>query len=781
MNIFTKQKEILEIFKPLEIYFKILYNFNYIYDSEFSFNIDKKRDREELIEKLGRKNCDKNKELTENFKDSLLTFVSLLIKADGPIGIITIKDELLKIFKSVNLIGIIKDNKIDKNKIKEIIKSIIEKCKENKESLSDFNIESDNGNNKTYSQILLEILEKVQNKDTMEIIFNKWFNESFNTYDYYYDYFNNNIKNKYTNLEEWQYKLLDTFFEIKLSDSSTLKCNNYFDNINTYKDYKARLNLKINDIEHVPVISQLFPLEIRRKFNTYLIKLSSKKSNFGPTECSKQQLNMNENKWGDNLNENKNSQNNIKLSKSKDKKNVQFNIDDFSEILKFTEEIIKNARKENNVTKNNVTENKESPNKDVDFKNIWKADSSGDLFKKNDKTHNFEKYTEKDYRKEEPSSKCLYIFNDINKCNEFFQSMIRDTTLSIDKLSEIINQNNFKDRLNELKNNIINVNPAYVLGTLKIFGFGFVKSSSLKEDGSRTLKIENFDTWWDKYSTRINIKNSVNNNTVFENLKSFFNLLITFINNNEFVLNPETKELINKSGKPTFKINKKPLEYFTINGVQVKNNFYEEELALAEGKSVRSSKPESLSNLLKTIRKNSLLKPQPINFELEENSLNIASLLNLIIQSINGQKINLPFLSGKGYGHLNIGGAGSEDNIHSENFLPCTQNALEIYKIGIEALKKKNKSLDAYTKNYISDIIGQLGKSEREVYDSLDILTNYIRVINIMPDETKNDTLTIKIMDNANKNYYEKCEECIKKSSSTINDIITKLEISNKK
>ena len=59
--------------------------------------------------------------------------------------------------------------------------------------------------------------------------------------------------------------------------------------------------------------------------------------------------------------------------------------------------------------------------------------------------------------------------NNTRRC--FFDQMMKKQAYSMEQLAEIINNKDFVTNYNALKNNIIKVNPIFVLGTLKIFDF----------------------------------------------------------------------------------------------------------------------------------------------------------------------------------------------------------------------------------------------------------------------------------------------------------------------
>ena len=66
-------------------------------------------------------------------------------------------------------------------------------------------------------------------------------------------------------------------------------------------------------------------------------------------------------------------------------------------------------------------------------------------------------------------------------------------------------------------------------------------------------------------------------------------------------------------------------------------------------------------------------------------------------------------------------------------------------------------------------------KLERNVYNKLYVLANYVEVINVMNDEAANDKVTIEMMDNAIKEYEIKSNKLALKTDSTIGILLKKL------
>lgn len=64
---------------------------------------------------------------------------------------------------------------------------------------------------------------------------------------------------------------------------------------------------------------------------------------------------------------------------------------------------------------------------------------------------------------------------------------------------------------------------------------------------------------------------------------------------------------------------------------------------------------------------------------------------------------------------------------------------------------------------------------EVAVYNQLKVLADYVKVINVMNDEAKNDPLTDQMMEDAIKLYEDKSNKLSSKADSTISVLIKKL------
>lgn len=750
----------LEIFKPLKSYFAILcQNDNCYNDSKCK----------ELIDILSSKDCVPDKGISDNFKLALSWFAYELKQADSPVGIVTIKNKLKKIF----------DDEFNDINIDSFVNNVVSKVN-SATDLSGFKMTDNNGENRTYEDILKDIIDLHKTRQegaevNNENIFQRWLDKSFEMYTLNKTYFADKVKPYLKKLDICELKLLTDYFDVVLPNNK-LQVKDYISKMESdYKNIPARLNVKI--MNELPKLLVLLPDLVKEAFEEYLVTPQTGSPVFYKTpKCYKLQISQDEPKKEE-----------FKLSKPNKvldwfkhealglrKRTAEPEIIDKDDVLPY-------------VDSDEKTEYNFPGSFDVvNFQDNWRADLTGRLWKKNNSTGKFEEYTDSNLEADskkfgDKNGHCgnLCIFSDSEKCSEFFERMMKGDELSIDELSKEITDGNFVRSYKELKKNIVDVNPLFVVGTLRMFGFD--KYNQLEGDGTKTVRYENFTRWWNKYGDKLNLTKVEKNKfpglhpgltpEAPANLELFFKLLISFINGNKFVLNPQTKELINKSGKPKMSEYGGMKENFMINGKAVPNIYYEQEKAISEGRVPTSSEPESLSSLVELMRKNALFSSKPVNMGLPENRANLSMLIDLMIGITTEGKFRLskgyPFSTGKGY---ILGGAEP-----TKKMLPCAENAHEIYKIGINALKNKKKSLRSDINTQLEKNLDDLDTLEKDVYDKLYILANYIKVINVMNDDAANSDVTMEIMNNAIKEYEDKSGKLSSKADSTISMLLKNL------
>ena len=735
--------ETLKIFEPLKTYFAIL----------CESNCDDYSKCKELINVLTTVDCgtEDGGELTDNFKNALSWFASELKKADSPIGVYTIKNRLKEIFKNITV-----DDDFVKNVVDEVSKAA---------NLNGFKMEDSNGED-TYQNILASVFDKTKTADD---IFEAWFAKSFDTYQDAENYFETNIKDKLTTINLCEMKLLEDFFEVKIKGvPKPISIEEYI------ADMKpgARLNVKMEGGK--PKLFQLLPSNVINAFEEYMTL---------PNPTGTPVFYAKPGCYDDYK---------LKMSSSSSEKE-EFKVLDPKAVLDWFKAeargVVNKGSKEDEVLDSADEEQYSDTSGDfkfpgsfenvVNYKDNWRADLDGKLWKKN-ADGKFVEYTDEQLQEDAASFKStdgncgrLCIFSDPVECGKFFERMMKRDSYSMSELSDIINNKNFVTNYNQLKENIVKVNPLFVVGTLRMFGFD--KYTELKDDASKVVRMESFTRWWNRHKDKLpgltgtQHKNSPPfNPEPPANLELFFKLLILYINNNEFVLNPQTKQLTTTKSVSVKKIH--PFKELKDSaGNYVPNPNYEKEMAIYEGRvSSSSSRPESLSNLVDIMRKNSQMGSRNVSMGQPDNRLNLSTLLGLMVGITNGGHIRLgrlsQFATGKGY----LYGGG-------DDMLPCSNNAHEIYAMGVKALEKKGKSLSKSEQEEIKKELNHLNELEQLVYRKLDTMARYIKVINVMNDEAKNSDVTNDMMAKVVNEYELSTNKLATKSDSTISMLLKKL------
>jgi len=738
----------LEIFAPLETYFKILC------ESRECDNFSGS-DCQKLINILTETESSKP-ECTNNFINALKSFAYELKKADTPISLYTIKGKLKNIFL------LSKERDID-----DIVNNV-----DNATDLSGFKMIQDNGEEKTYKEILENIINSNVKADN-KTIFNIWINESFPIYEANRKYFNDKIKPNLKDLVPCQKRILNDYFEVKVGNSSSnVSVEDYISKMDSdYSGKAARLNTKVEG-ERAKIVN-LLPESVKEAFDKFLVSPSDVKPDFV-------------------------YKNDCYAFKPTTKEPVKggYEVPDTNAVLKWFGKIAL----ELNARPKGPSYVPEAEDKDpfvdsdgveynfpADFevtKYQWGVDKSGKLYKKDDKGM-YNEYPKsnldadaKSFQSKDGNCGKLCIFEDVNECSKFFEKMIKGDPLKIDELSEIINNGDFVKSYKALKENIVNVNPLFVVGTLKLFGFQ--KYTELTDDGRKMVKMESFSRWWNrqnldnKLATKLNIVSpfpgyhSSQSPQAPANLELFFKLLIAFINNNEFVLNPRDKTYMNRTGKPRLNLYGESKPTMMVDGKEVLNPYYKS--------TSNSAKPESLSNLIDLMKKNISYSSRPVSMGMTEETLNLSTLLGLMVGVTNGGRISLSKMPrySTGYGYV-VGG--SVDNVEDNKepyLLPCGKDALSVYRKGINALEQKGKTLDSKINNELLEQIRQLCKLEKSVSEQLTVLASYVKIINILKDD-KNQNVDYKLMNNAIENYNSSSAKLAEKSDLTIISILKNL------
>lgn len=762
----------LKIFEPLKTYFEILCKSGKCDD--FSG-----KDCEELINTLT-KTESSEPECVENFINALKNFAHELKKADTPIGLYTIKDRLKEIF--------LKSKERD-------ITDIVENVDKSSEDLNGFKMDQDNGEEKTYKEILEKIISS-NVKANNESIFNIWINESFPLYEANKEYFEKEIKPNLKNLDNCQMKILNDYFEVKV-ENSNVPVKSYIDEMDgKYNDKKARLNVKV-DGDKAKIV-ELLPNEVREAFNKFLVTPQDVKPEFvfkskcyvlekSTEEPKEEKYKVPKENVEDILQWFEKTARNINRSQM-----IGINVEDIIRILKKgdidTEDKDKSDAKP--YEQDGVSLNFPSDFDVVRYENKWGLGLNGQLYKKED--GEFKLYPEdklkadaESFKEKDGKTTCghLCIFENPSECNKFFEKLIKGDELSMTDLSETINNANFASSYSALKTNIAEVNPLFVVGTLKLFGFQ--KYAQIDTRGRKIIKIESFTNWWNRQNKK-GLKvdsNSFGSHETTEpaapaNVELFFKLLINFINSNEFVLNPIDKKLMTKSGeKPT--ITEYPPQPEIITWTDKEGNKHTYKNVLYKGEKDKKSERMSLSEISNMMKNNASFTGNSIGNRMSDNILNLPILLGLMTHMTTSG--NFSFL-GKAYSPLSgmgyVGGSGDGDGDDDDKKespikpLPCAQKAIDIYAEAQKALNKQNKNFDKNDEIYTK--IMELTRLELEVASELETLASVVKIVNVLEDNKQEDLDSTTMND-----LIERCgkgaEKCAKKSDSIIFSILEKI------
>lgn len=844
----------LSIFDPLQQYFKVLYA---LCDKLEVNCVDKN-----LVNMITN-DCDisgntiagESSKTSKNFKEAVKLFALNLKQYDSPISNITIKGTLFTIITKaiMDAYGVTDVNTAitsDPGKVAGIVDAVTDVVKDNDICKNAGFVMIDdiykgNGSSGKYTELLTAELGK-SGSSTAKQIFNDWLEAAFNSpYGKSIDAFKEllaEIQGKYKagtsmKLADYQKALMEKYFEIindgaimqhndfwaklysDLAASKVLKSETFYDKMRLNvrvierKDKGYHLDAEINaqrtklkdprldDKNLIAAIAYAFPKDVRTDFDKELVKAQPVTDKARITTF-KYAL----------------------KSKCTDK----ISPETVDAMFKFIGKTLTPSSKKSGPDyeldvpdESDYTDSDGKPYKIADLeKEVGKPDTwaaFGDkLYKKDDKGK-YVAYSkeamEKDiesYKSNDSTTTCgnLCIFNTPDKCQEFFKGMTENKSYTFDKLAEYISKDEFVKSYQNLKKNIVNVNPIFVIGTLK--AFKFEKYTELKEDGSKVVKVETFTRWWKRNgkqlmdtkvdpSTNVTLASKIGTDVyptgTFPgvhkqkdlepnppaNLELFLKLLVAFINNNQWVINPQSKEMINKLPKTTIVPNGKgntTAPTFTYRD----NNGIEHTVTNAAYKSgEEKANAESLQSILSEIKKNSY-QSKPADMRSPENR-NVLGLLMGAVLNPSSLKHSNKYSFGTGYGYLGFsGGAGldlSTIDVNSTDkqvkevantMRPSARAALETYFFGIKALYKRNITLDSGLINRITANIEALNKSEAELYDDLEVLARYIKLANALDDEDYKD-ITIENMEQQ-INKYENSVGKVSKGNDTVNSLL---------
>lgn len=505
----------LEIFEPLDNYFRFLYEIN-----GNSYNNVEGSKYLSDIKNFITDDCDANANLktgnnvSNNFKLALKNFAYQLREYDSPISHITLKGPF-KILVEKAIREMDNSNTMNENDIEKLIKIIINHIDNTNDVNGKFDLDKRVTDNEveTYKDSLIAHLEKfLKDKDKLksevvDYITDNWLQKVFIMYKNSIQKFKSLLNyiiseaNAKRKIAKYQFDLLNKYFSVK-TDGNNYSISKVFGNgdndwgmikqsvssgnnmSNPINIRGGRLNVNVNKDKKMAEICELFPEELKNTFNDYLLsaRLKTDKIYIAKDKC-----------W---IPETKNVANvmdymkSTLLSASKKPENQMYEKD--------TEDTEEYTDEDDN--KHPLSYYKEKIN-DPANNDKWRMDTEGNIYKKDDKgryvKYNTEEKAKEDMEDFKNGKNCgnLCIYKDPAKCQEFFELLLKNKgkTFEPNVIEAFVKDKNFITNFEALKENIVNVNPVYVLGTLR--AFGFEKWSSLGPNG-KEVKVESFTRWW---------------------------------------------------------------------------------------------------------------------------------------------------------------------------------------------------------------------------------------------------------------------------------------------
>ena len=546
----------LKIFEPLDNYFKFLYTIN---DNSYN-NAESKYLSD--IKNFISEDCDSSvktsgkKDVSNKFKEAMKAFAYNVREADAPISRVTIKGPLKMLAGQV-----FKGDKLEAANITKFVNDLNKAVKNDDKMKKVFDMDeriSSSGTD-TFAESLknkLNTFGKELSKDEVIATIDQWllevfqmYGNSINYFNYFMSYIVSEAKKKFK-IPKYRLDLLNKYFEIRPSGKDIYSVSKVLgdggetnwgmlQSVITSSSplplplqlQNARLNVKVDKMYDMAEICKLFPKEQQEEFNNYLISVKSPITS---------KYEVHDKCW---LPESKNVEN----------------------IMKYTEKMSLDLTRRTGADYERDTEDdddyndgsgphkldyyKEELNK-PEYQDLWRMDREGDIYKRENGKYikyNTDENIKKDIADFENKDKCgnLCIYDDAEECRKFFRDILNKEgkTFNIDEMDNFVNNPNFLKNFNSLRNNIVNVNPVYVLGTLK--AFGFEKWSSLGPNG-KEVKVESFSRWWQRMGNKIMAKSIANvAKTEKENLESVIYNLKSDKKLNEFIINNLKVEISN--------------------------------------------------------------------------------------------------------------------------------------------------------------------------------------------------------------------------------------------
>lgn len=851
----------LKIFENLNEYFKVL-------DLSCS-NLDADTCNTEILNTLVTNKCVggttiSNNNINKEFDDAVMSFAENLKQYDAAMSSVTIRGQLLELlfvtakeqifdivkksdpsitdYTKINLKNYTSTDVSDKNQL-DMIFNFLNKCKDTSNSEKFSNVFND----KTFFSRSTDCFKSLVGKKDLDNIeakliemFNVWlycmFESPYTNKEKYNEFLVELVTN-YPNINQVHLKLLTTYFTIKDENSKDLNWIDVFNECLIYREKNiqgkdlndllesslfkdSRLNVTVvnrdtkkttKDYAGKNLTAQIvftLPKNIRSKFNTYLLtntrekKYSSLKSNFFKDDCK------------------------FKLNKKQ--------IDQIAELLENGTESDIDYIDEVEPDESPVRSNDEDDEEKYSFDDMnsmidhdqWRLDINGKLIKK-DKNGNFKPYTDNENNEDQEAFKqntdgtCnhLCIFSDKKNCEEFFQLMLEKKQYGFEKLKKLIQDKdkNFIPSLNKLKTNINQVNPRYVIGTLR--AFAFEKYHDIDSNGNRYIKIESYANWWNRNKCSIGVRISGKSGSgesgsgepgsgepgsgesgsadVYEenpNLKLFLKLLVSFINNNKFILNPLTNAYCSENN---FDVNT-TTEYFTVQGPNGTEKKYRNlSYGLDNSTTTKYTGPE-----WRDIFKNSKESPKMSFIQKPNEMISIIDLLTYNVFAGLGGKINYDQFKRSYRSHekypFHTGGSNSYTKpkplskivMTNENSKELEDYILELpeksrdiflaYSKIMLALKAKNLKLDNGYKKKIYEAFDSLVINELELHNTLLTLGNYIKLNNVVEDDNEDKELVEEEVENKVKDFESK-QQTVQKRYNKSHLLLSSLDDTSKK
>ena len=248
--------------------------------------------------------------------------------------------------------------------------------------------------------------------------------------------------------------------------------------------------------------------------------------------------------------------------------------------------------------------------KNMIYENIWSIDHADNIYTRLDFSNEkiiinniWNIYTEPFnnigvdyYIKDNKNFDISTIFINKKKSEIFFNNIINYHDFEWSEMYKLINGNDFFMNYENLKKNIIKINPIIIVNFLK--AFNFQECEFYNKDKIKEKKIETFSKWYNRHLI-IFIKNNptflqkINKKSSIK-LELFLNLFISFINYNKFVLNKQDKSNIldyklttkNIKLKKKLKSNFKNLKHNFLKGGTRDNAIFHRELITTMRKSL---------------------------------------------------------------------------------------------------------------------------------------------------------------------------------------------------